>query len=256
MVVSCSLPSQVSRAEYWSFLANMASIPQFLFYHVPKDDRQAIPALAQKYRDLRLTALRLSPNSFGSTVEAEERFADNVWQDRLLKQDLETFICAAASPAGVEHGTNMHSSDVTWIAQVTLRGPIDAESFQLPPEAGQPFSAKDTPATEERWQVLGLYVLSDFRGHKVAQRLCESAFEYLKTTRMQQSPECSQIRLRTMIKADNVASVNLFKRLGFEDWGTCTRAEGMVANGESPPEILDEGYTWRGGVTLARLLGS
>ncbi|KAF2227967.1 hypothetical protein BDZ85DRAFT_10182 [Elsinoe ampelina] len=230
----------------------MASIPHFLFYHVPKDDGQAIPALAQQYRDLRLTALRLSPNSFGSTVEVEERFADVVWQDRLLRQDFETFVCAVAT--GAEHGTSIHSKDVTWIAQITLRGPIDAKSFELPPEAGQPFSAKDSRASEERWQVLGLYVLPDFRGHKVAQRLCESAFEYLKTTRMQQSQECSRIRLRTMIKADNVASITLFKRLKFEDWGTCTRAEGMVANGETPPEILDDGYTWRGGVTLARLL--
>ncbi|KAF4551384.1 Hypothetical protein D9617_13g098820 [Elsinoe fawcettii] len=228
--------------------------PPFLFFHVPKNDPSTIPILAQKYRDLRLTGLKLSPNSFSSTIEAEQQYPDEVWQQRLLQSDLETFICAVAPSTEDSSSSSIDSDEVEWIAQLTVRGPIDAATFELPAEANQPFKAADAPPSEERWQVLGLYVLPDFRGHRLAFRLCSSAFDYLRISRISKATGCSQIRLRTMIKTDNIVSVSLFKKLGFCDYGLCTRAEGMVANGETLPDVLDDGYTWRGGTILMRLI--
>lgn len=217
------------------------------FFHLPKGEPSLIPGLIGKYRDLRLTGLKSSPSSFSSTFEIEAAFPDSVWESRLLRPGFETFICATIPDITSEDAKFDATADsVQWIAQVTLRGPISYTDFELPSVSGQAAQSSAEAAAEERWQVLSLYVDNDFRGQRIAQRICDASFDWLKR---RDPAECEgvenlrRLRLRTMIKFDNTASLTLFERkLGFDVTGRMTLAEALKANGEDVPESVMREY--------------
>lgn len=232
---------------------------QLKFSRVSKDDDSTIAALAQKYRCLRLISLKLSPESFASTLAIESQYDQSVWQERLRRPGFETFICAVltqSNSVSTSRVCDLTSDETTWVAQVTLHGPISHSDFELPVASGQRQPTAEESRTEERWQVLSLYVHPGYRGHAVAQQICSSAFDYLMAERFQRNGALKQLSLRAMVKPDNVASIALFKRkLSFKESGRCTLPEALVANGDVVPEDMDEEvYTRRKGWILSRVI--
>lgn len=199
------------------------------FFRVAKND--SIASSAQKYKELRLQALKLSPSSFSSTYEIESAFTDDEWIARLSRDGIETFVCTYSHNNNSDDST---ASDVKWVAQVTLRSPLPADAFTLPPASGQPSPRPDTE--EERWQMLSLFVLPSHRGKGIAKDLCREALRYLTSYR----PHPTHVRVRLMVKPDNHAAVKLYRQLGFVEAGRCTLAEALVANGDA--DLLPEGY--------------
>ncbi|CAH0039655.1 unnamed protein product [Clonostachys rhizophaga] len=206
----------------------------YQFIHVDK----SAPDLshnAKKYRDLRLKALKESPEAFTSTWAVEFSFADNVWVSRLLDPEKETFVCIYNSP----------SQDAEWVAQVTLRGPLPPADFDLPPEAGQVVIPGD-----EKWQMFSLYTSLSHRGKKVGSRLCQRTFQFLSEKRATQA---TNVSLRLMVRPDNEISIRMYRGLGFLETGRCTVEEGLRANGEAeliPKGPLGEKYTRRIGIIM------
>ncbi|KAJ5098824.1 fungal-specific transcription factor domain-containing protein [Penicillium argentinense] len=214
----------------------------YSFFRVSKTDN--IHAAAQKYRDLRLRALKASPKSFASTYELEAAFSDAEWINRLIVIDREVFICAA-NPLNGET-TDHHAAD--WIGQVTLRGPISQTDFALPVESGQPDLKTD--AEEERWQMLSLFTLPEHRGNGLGGKLCKEAIDYLRTYQ----PTPRHIHVRLMVKPENHATVKLYERLRFVIVGKCTLAEALRANGDShllPKDTSGSIYTDRAGLIMS-----
>ncbi|KAF4179619.1 hypothetical protein CNMCM8694_001561 [Aspergillus lentulus] len=175
--------------------------------------------------------LKLSPSSFAATYESEALFTDEYWKSRLSQPGRETFICAA-HPAANSNASN--KEDLVWVAQLTLLGPRTKEEFTLPATSGQPEPGPDEE--EERWQLLGLYTLSSHRGRGIAKRLCAEAIKYLVEYRA----EPKNVHVRVMVKWGMEAAVRLYQQLGFEEVGSCTLAEALIANGEG--DLLPEGY--------------
>ncbi|KAJ5306969.1 hypothetical protein N7508_005984 [Penicillium antarcticum] len=198
----------------------MASTYTYSFFPISKS--VGIHASAQKYRELRLKALKTSPGSFSSTYEIEAAFSDADWVDRLTVLDREVFICAA-TPSGRDPSC---SDDTQWIGQVTLRGPSSRADFELPAEAGQPPQRSDEE--EERWQMLSLFTLPEYRGRGLGSKLCQAAIDYLRSYRS--SPRDVQVRL--IVKAGNDVTVELYRRLGFVHAGRATLVEALIANGD------------------------
>ncbi|OOF90205.1 hypothetical protein ASPCADRAFT_179548 [Aspergillus carbonarius ITEM 5010] len=200
----------------------------YTFFRVSKTNN--IHTSAQKYRDLRLQALKTSPGSFSSTYEIEAAFTETDWIDRLTISDREVFICAA---------TNSTGSTTQWIGQVTLRGPLSAADFELPPEAGQPPQRSDDE--EERWQMLSLFTLPDHRGRGLGSQLCQAALEWLRssTSRVLDDgvavtlPPPPTIQVRLIVKAGNDVTVALYERLGFVHTGRATLVEAQIVNGDA-----------------------
>ncbi|OAL07132.1 hypothetical protein IQ06DRAFT_7477 [Phaeosphaeriaceae sp. SRC1lsM3a] len=190
---------------------------------------QLLPRLAQNYKALRLSALKQSPNSFSSTYEIESRFPDEWWESRLQLPRRETFICVAKGDS---------SSADEWVAQVTLIGPVTASSYRLPEAAQQPPVGLDEE--EEKWQMLSLYTLPTHRGKGIAKALCSETFRWLQEAATDK-PRPGLIRVRIMVKPENVATVKLYQALGFTDAGRCTLAEALIANGDEALVPADGG---------------
>lgn len=203
-------------------------------YTVLRIDRSDtdFPSLVNKYKALRLSALQQTPRAFSSTYEAESKLPDHEWVSRLRNPSKDTFVVV--------------DCDGEWVAQVTVYGPISAEAYTLPPEAGQPPVAPDED--EEKWQMLSLYVLPSHRGKGVAKLLCQEAIDHLRSLQH----AAPRIRVRTMIAPDNQAACALFGSLGFSDAGLCTLVEGLRGNGEAVPEgVLSAEHTTRAGIIMA-----
>ncbi|KAK4870414.1 hypothetical protein LT330_004762 [Penicillium expansum] len=219
----------------------MASNYTYSFFRVCKTDGIAISA--QKYRDLRLKALKTSPDSFSSTYDIEAAFADTDWIDRLTLPDRELFICAATRTsldASSSNGTE-------WIGQVTLRGPSSRADFELPVEAGQPPQKSDEE--EERWQMLSLFTLPEHRGHGLGGKLCQEAINHLRSYRS--FPR--QVQVRLIVKAGNHVTVELYRRLGFMHAGKATLVEALIANGDEgllPKDLGSAKYSDRKGLIM------
>ncbi|RKU41135.1 hypothetical protein DL546_000842 [Coniochaeta pulveracea] len=187
-------------------------------------DQESLAEAARSYRQLRLKALRTSPESFSSTYESEAALTEADWIARLAEPGKQMFACVAI-PVGA---TNLMSEDAggqplanermqgEWVGHVVIRGPISRSDFMLPEATGQPLPASDED--EERWQTLGLFVLPQHQGRGLASRLCEAAISYLRARWEPPSPSttASSILLRLMVKPNNTAAVRLYKKLGLE----------------------------------------
>ncbi|RKL45636.1 hypothetical protein BFJ72_g3181 [Fusarium proliferatum] len=216
----------------------MSSLYHYSFSHVSKTD--SVHQFAIQYRDLRLKALKASPESFSSTYEIESQFTETQWVDRLLQEDRENFVCIATP---VNPGT---SSMAQWVGQVTLRGSVSKRNFTLPEASGQPMPGEDNE--EDRWQMLSLFILSEHQGRKLGQGLCREAIKYLQETQQK-----TRTVVRLMVKPQNTATVHLYEKLGFETVGKCTLAEALVANGDGhllPEDIADARYSTRSGLIM------
>ncbi|KAF5606711.1 acyl n-acyltransferase [Fusarium subglutinans] len=216
----------------------MSSLYDYSFAHVSKTD--SVHQSAIKYRDLRLKALKASPESFSSTYEIESQFTEKQWIDRLLQDNRENFVCVT-TPA--DAGS---SSVAQWVGQVTLRGPVSRKDFTLPEISRQPMPGEDEE--EDRWQMLSLFILPEHQGRKLGQGLCREVISHLQETRQK-----ARTVVRLMVKPQNTATVHLYEKLGFETVGKCTLAEALVANGDGhllPEDITDARYSTRSGLIM------
>ncbi|CZR47883.1 uncharacterized protein FPRO_13550 [Fusarium proliferatum ET1] len=215
----------------------MSSLYHYSFSRVSKMD--SVQESAIQYRELRLKALKASPESFSSTYEIESQFTETQWMGRLLQDDRENFVCVA-TPVNPDA-----SSMAQWVGQVTLRGPVGREAFTLPEVSGQPLPGGDD---EDRWQMLSLFILPDHQGRKLGQGLCRDVIKHLQETQRK-----ARTVVRLMVKPQNTTTVHLYEKLGFETVGKCTLAEALVANGDGhllPEDITDARYSTRSGLIM------
>jgi GNAT superfamily N-acetyltransferase len=219
----------------------MACKYTYSFLRVSKTD--GVEASAQQYRDLRLKALKASPDSFSSTYAIESAFTDAHWVNRLIAPDRELFICTAV-PLSQDP---LCPNDIQWIGQVTMRGPLSKAQFELPAEAGQP--PQNSDEEEERWQMLSLFTLPEYRGLGLGNKLCKHAINHLQSSRS--FPRGVQVRL--IIKAGNQVAVEFYRRLGFTHGGRATLVEALIANGDEdliPKNMASTKYSERQGIIM------
>jgi hypothetical protein len=221
---------------------------EYSFFRIVRDD--VIALSAKKYKELRLQALSVAPSSFSSTYEIESTLKDSEWVDRLSADGRETFICTAR-PTKNSSSSSQIPEQSMWVGQLTLRGPLCAEDFDLPEESGQKYPTEMRDA--ELWQMLSLFTLPDHRGKGLGKRLCQEALSYL--TSYKDSPR--EVWVRLMVKPENQATISLYRGLGFAEAGKCTLAEAMVANGDKellPENISGEKYTSRSGLIMTLVI--
>ncbi|KAJ5740641.1 hypothetical protein N7493_000513 [Penicillium malachiteum] len=220
----------------------MATNYTYSYFRVSKSEE--IHQSAHKYRDLRLQALQVSPESFASTYETESAFTENDWINRLTDPGYEVFICAATC----HRSSSSEPNTIEWVGQVTLRGPASSQDFTLPAASCQPPQKPDSE--EERWQMLSLFTLPEHRGNGLGANLCQEALDYLRKYRV--SPPSIHVRL--MARPENQVAVKLYQRLGFIAAGNCCLSEALVANGDGhllPKDLSATKWSTRAGLIMS-----
>lgn len=219
---------------------------RYSYARIPKFGSD-ISVLASKYRQLRLSGLQLSPESFAAKFDQEKDLPLETWIRRLQEPGRETFICFASRS---ESSTEKIDLEATWIAQTTILGPLDRQTYALAPEANEPPLGSDEE--EERWQMTALFTLSDYRGKGIAKDLCRHIFQYLNSYRAQPA----QVRLRIMVKPTNTVVVKMYSDLGFSPGGLATLYEALTANADTHliPANAGPNYHVRQATVMFRLV--
>jgi len=171
-----------------------------------------LPFLAGKHSSLRLSALQVSSDAFGSTFEVESSWPASRWIKRLQRPTVNTFIAVAYSPSTSLGLQTIDSGDA--IGSATLLGPFAKEDYELR-ESGGPEIGDDN--VESKWHMTAVFNSPNHRGKGVAKMLIQAAVDFAE-----KEAEGRKSRVRIMIKPTNFVVKKLYEALGFVDAGRCT----------------------------------
>ena len=146
--------------------------------------RQATPADALSYRELRLEALQDSPIAFSADYQQNLNQPAEYWKNRLTMEEDEAAIFLA------EHQGKLIG--ITGIA----RG--------------------NSPKTRHSAWIWGVYVTPEWRGLRVAEELINSCFAWAKARKI--------IVVKLGVAATNTSAIRCYERCGFSTYGTEPRA--------------------------------
>ena len=146
--------------------------------------REATPADAMSFRELRLEALQDSPTAFSADYQQNLSHPANYWEDRLTMEEDEATIFLA------EHQGKLIG--MTGIA----RG--------------------SSPKTRHSAWIWGVYVTPKWRGLRVAEELINSCFTWAKTKMIP--------LVKLGVAATNKPAIQCYERCGFSTYGTEPRA--------------------------------
>lgn len=207
----------------------MPSKLKYSYFRASKTDEVA--ASAQKYRELRLKALKASPLEFSSNYELEADFTDTHWTSQLTSTDREVFICAA-TPSDIDQPS---ANDIEWVGQITVQGPLQPRYFSIdrPEESDQaseeqPDEGEQSDRKGEHWQILSFFTLPEHQGQGQSRYLWEEALNYLRSYQS----ESSIFVVRVMVREVFQYEVAFYEVLGFLPAGRVSLAELLTANGE------------------------
>lgn len=146
--------------------------------------REASPADATKFRELRLGALQDSPTAFSADYQKNLNHPLKHWQDMLTMQADESTIFFACH--------ENHLIGTTGIA----RG--------------------NSPKTRHNAWVWGVYVKPEWRGSHIAEELIRSCFTWARSRKI--------VTAKLGVAAINKSAVRCYERCGFQIYGTEPRA--------------------------------
>lgn len=230
--------------------------------HVLPHEAPNLSLYSEKYSLLRLEALQQSSDAFSSTYESELALTR---EERLARLEQEKrIVVIVATQTGKQSWL-----EEEWVGQVTLIGPMTkVEYFEpftlqesLPPNFYTFEEELPTPgeAANCYFHMTALYVDSNHRRRGIANLLCEKSFE-IAAAAAAAADGYKRVDMRIIIKPNNGAVVEMYKRLGFKiALEKSTLAEAIVASGEKnnlPSSWQsDRNYNTRGGVIMVRHIG-
>jgi ribosomal protein S18 acetylase RimI-like enzyme len=242
------------------YYAEVAVIMTLYAAHVLPQRGEHLSLCADKYSELRLTALRQSPEAFSGTIGDEMEMTPQQRLARMLQPQRRVVIVA------VQSGKQDWLQE-DWAGSVTLLGPRDKQEYFAPFNLHQ--STKDTPkdftfdsddGTAELvakrkvnafYHMTALFVDKNHRRRGIAKMLCDRSFQVA----VEQS---RQADMRIFIAPTNFAVFDMYKQLGFKTaHEKCTLAEALVASNDPLPAAYDTDskYNTRGGIIMIRHLG-
>ncbi|KAI0666148.1 hypothetical protein C8Q78DRAFT_985127 [Trametes maxima] len=180
----------------------------------------APPSLStvRRYRDLRLTALRTDPESFGSTYAREVDFSEKEWRDRLNQNHRATFIARLRARDKKGCGGS-GDEDIPWVATVSVI-------------AGRTLPEGATPAVVDRrtaYVFVGMWVNPEHRRKGIARRLLEAGWAWITEDAGKATEDGDALHgvvALLTVAAGNEAAEKLYKEFGFER--VCAEKEGGV----------------------------
>jgi RimJ/RimL family protein N-acetyltransferase len=162
--------------------------------------REASPADAHPFRELRLGALQDSPIAFSADYQKNLHEPLKHWEDMLTMHADESTIFLAEH----ERSTPQHLHRT----QVQVSGSLDEKNL-----IGTTGIARGgSPKTSHSAWVWGVYVRPEWRGLHIAEELIRSSFAWAKARRI--------VIAKLGVAAVNQSAVRCYERCGFKIYGT------------------------------------
>jgi RimJ/RimL family protein N-acetyltransferase len=146
--------------------------------------RDATPADALAFRELRLEALQDSPTAFSADYQKNLNHPAKYWEDRLTMEEDEATIFLAE-----------HEGKLVGMTGIARGG---------------------SPKTRHGAWVWGVYVTPEWRGLRIAEELINSCFTWAKARKI--------LLVKLGVASTNRAAVRCYERCGFSTYGTEPRA--------------------------------
>lgn len=146
--------------------------------------REASPADAMQFRNLRLEALQSSPIAFSADYQKNLNYPTKYWQDRLTVEKDEATIFIA------EHEQNF----------IGMTG----------------VERSGSPKTRHSAWIWGVYVNADWRGMRIADEIIHSCLDWAKARNV--------VIAKLGVAAVNTSAIRCYERCCFKMYGTEPRA--------------------------------
>jgi RimJ/RimL family protein N-acetyltransferase len=146
--------------------------------------RDATPADATRFRELRLGALQDSPIAFSADYQQNLNHPAKYWEDRLTMEEEEATLFLAE-----------HEGELIGMMGI-LRG--------------------SSPKTRHSAWIWGVYVTPKWRGLHIAEELISSCFTWAKARKI--------LLVKLGVAATNKPAIRCYERCGFSAYGTEPRA--------------------------------
>ena len=158
--------------------------------------RQGQESDAQAYRELRLEGLRNHPEAFSADYDINEKRPSTFWAERMRSLDDENMLFFA-----------IHENDLIGTCGI-YRG--------------------DSPKTRHSGTIVGVYVKSEWRGMRVADKLVEACIEWARRHEIK--------ILKLGVTTTNTSAIRCYARCRFTAYGTEPQA--IYTNGTMYDELL------------------
>lgn len=170
--------------------------------------------LAEKFRELRLVALKTSPNAFASSYEAEVNADLKQTLDRLSNHQAHQFIA-------IQGDFTSHNASTTdllaakWIGMIVLIGPAPTQISAK----SDPLHQIEHDSKSGRYHLNGVFVRSGSRRGGVGRALIAAALE---KGRADSESDGERFHCTIMVDSENGAAEELYRSLGFSPIGSET----------------------------------
>ncbi|KAH8422422.1 GNAT family N-acetyltransferase [Aspergillus melleus] len=193
-------------------------------------DHETLDALIDRYKTLRLRALKEDPEAFGSKYEDELKFPREKWQARIENPKAHTLIALenTTSPgAPLQASDNSTLSALLsrkWVGTLTMVGPEPVPGSGLgQQELLKLFDSNrsDSCGPEADPSILayvlnGMYVLRESRRAGNGKRLLEEVVDYARTAGG--ASGAAQVWLFAFLEVKNRSAVVFYEKCGFRAW--------------------------------------
>jgi len=153
--------------------------------------REANPADAIQFRELRLGALRDSPIAFTADYHKNLNHPLKYWEDMLTMQVDESMIFLAEHKRSTQHSDSVNESNLIGMTGIARGG---------------------SPKTRHSAWIWGVYVKPEWRGLHIAEELITSCFTWAKARKI--------ILAKLGVAAVNQPAIRCYERCGFTTYGT------------------------------------
>jgi len=157
----------------------------------PSDDQ------VERYKNLRLLALRTNPETFGSTYERESSFTPDQWRARINTPSRATFFVQDS-----DHGGD-------WVATISILSPEMLQAAQyFPPESvvNQNLAA---------FMITGMWVRPDRRRTGLGKLLVDAGLASVRSSTNQTQDKV----LLLEVHKNNTNAIKLYTQMGFIEQG-------------------------------------
>ena len=195
-------------------------------------DHGILNALIDRYRALRLRALKEEPQAFGSKYADELQFPHQRWQARIQNPSAHTFIALDVPPDLEVLGRPVGDSEPSlpilltneWLGTLTMVGPqvvpdsdLDAkELLDFFNPNGVISSTAGSEGSIVAYVLHGMFVVPERRGKGNGRRLVERAVEYARDAAT--AGGAIQVWILAFVEMENGPAFEFYQKMGFRAW--------------------------------------